>query len=282
MPFKATPKPPDATDWWSNHFIAECQNLYKITANEFVSSLCHAAQFPEPNRICQFLLRQHVSSLLGQSHAVSGAGQWETAPIRTSPSFSPGWLCTTWRKNVHTCQFCQISSSHAAHQLVLHSLKEDESVKSCLWQQRDCPELSQREDFIFTRRMEGFPRWLRDKQSASNADAGLIPGLGRSPGVGNATYSSILAWKIPWTGEPGGWQSMGSQRAKCEQMTEHILRRTEKSLRHDGKCFLERGEFPCMCQSTVSSVYIATQLRWVKLLILFNITSWDMMGLEQQ
>ena len=29
---------------------------------------------------------------------------------------------------------------------------------------------------------------------------------------GNATYSSILAWRIPWTEEPGGLQSMGSQR----------------------------------------------------------------------
>ena len=29
-----------------------------------------------------------------------------------------------------------------------------------------------------------------------------------------ATYSSILAWKIPWTEEPGGLQSMGSQRVK--------------------------------------------------------------------
>ena len=27
-----------------------------------------------------------------------------------------------------------------------------------------------------------------------------------------ATHSSVLAWKIPWTGEPGGLQSMGSQR----------------------------------------------------------------------
>ena len=28
----------------------------------------------------------------------------------------------------------------------------------------------------------------------------------------NATHSSILAWRIPWTEEPGGLQSMGSQR----------------------------------------------------------------------
>ena len=27
-----------------------------------------------------------------------------------------------------------------------------------------------------------------------------------------ATHSSILAWRIPWTAEPGGLQSMGSQR----------------------------------------------------------------------
>ena len=29
-----------------------------------------------------------------------------------------------------------------------------------------------------------------------------------------ATHSSILAWRIPWTGEPGGLHSMGSQRVR--------------------------------------------------------------------
>ena len=29
-----------------------------------------------------------------------------------------------------------------------------------------------------------------------------------------ATYSSILAWRIPWTEEPGGLQSMGLQRVR--------------------------------------------------------------------
>ena len=38
-------------------------------------------------------------------------------------------------------------------------------------------------------------------------DAGSIPGLGRSPGGGMATHSSILAWRIPWTAETGGLQS---------------------------------------------------------------------------
>ena len=31
---------------------------------------------------------------------------------------------------------------------------------------------------------------------------------------GMATQSSILAWRIPWTEEPGGLQSMGSQRVR--------------------------------------------------------------------
>ena len=31
---------------------------------------------------------------------------------------------------------------------------------------------------------------------------------------GKATHSSILAWRIPWTEEPGRLQSMGSQRVK--------------------------------------------------------------------
>ena len=31
-----------------------------------------------------------------------------------------------------------------------------------------------------------------------------------------ATHSSIPAWEIPWTEEPGGLQSMGSQRVECD------------------------------------------------------------------
>ena len=32
-------------------------------------------------------------------------------------------------------------------------------------------------------------------------------------GQGTVTHSSVLAWEIPWTGETGGLQSMGSQTA---------------------------------------------------------------------
>ena len=57
------------------------------------------------------------------------------------------------------------------------------------------------------------------KNSAANAknagDKGSVPGLGRSPGGGkNTAYSNILAWIMPWTEDPGGLQSMGSQRVR--------------------------------------------------------------------
>ena len=44
---------------------------------------------------------------------------------------------------------------------------------------------------------------------ANAADSSLIPGSGRFPWREMATHSSILAWEIPRTEEPGGLQSMG-------------------------------------------------------------------------
>ena len=45
-------------------------------------------------------------------------------------------------------------------------------------------------------------------------DAGSISGSGRSPGEGMAIHSSILAWEIAWTEEPGRLESMGSQESE--------------------------------------------------------------------
>ena len=47
---------------------------------------------------------------------------------------------------------------------------------------------------------------------ATVGDLGLIPGLDRSSGGGHGNPSSIPAWRIPWTEEPGGLQPMVSQR----------------------------------------------------------------------
>ena len=41
-----------------------------------------------------------------------------------------------------------------------------------------------------------------------------------------ATHSNILAWRIPWTEEPGGLQSMGSQRVRHDWVTKHSTRDT--------------------------------------------------------
>jgi len=49
--------------------------------------------------------------------------------------------------------------------------------------------------------------------AGSSGDMGSIPRSGRSPG-GGATHSSILAWKIPWTEQPGGLQSRGLKESK--------------------------------------------------------------------
>ena len=54
----------------------------------------------------------------------------------------------------------------------------------------------------------GFPHSSNGKESAHNVgDLGLIPGLRRSPGEAMAKHSSILAWRIPQTEEPGRLQS---------------------------------------------------------------------------
>ena len=61
----------------------------------------------------------------------------------------------------------------------------------------------------------GFLGSSNGKESACNTgDLGSTPGSGRFPRQkGIATHSSILAWRIPQTEEPGGLQSTGSQRA---------------------------------------------------------------------
>ena len=74
----------------------------------------------------------------------------------------------------------------------------------------------------------GFSGGSDGKASSCNAgDPGLILGSGRPPEKEMATHFSNLAWKIPWTKEPGRLQSMGSQ-----------------SVRHDGATFTFFSGFP--------------------------------------
>ena len=58
-----------------------------------------------------------------------------------------------------------------------------------------------------------FPGGSDGKESACKAgDPALIPGWGRSPGEGNGNPLQSSCLRIPWTEEPGGLQSTGSQR----------------------------------------------------------------------
>ena len=58
---------------------------------------------------------------------------------------------------------------------------------------------------------QDFPGDSAGKESACNAgDLGSIPGLEDPLEKGMTTFSSILAWKIPWTEEPGRLPFMGS------------------------------------------------------------------------
>jgi len=63
------------------------------------------------------------------------------------------------------------------------------------------------------------------KNLSPNADVGSIPGWGRPLEKEMATHSSILAWKIPWTEEPGGLQSMRSHLAIKHQPTNEEVRK---------------------------------------------------------
>ena len=75
---------------------------------------------------------------------------------------------------------------------------------------------------IFTRYIKGFSNRSVDKESACNTgDTGLIPGSGMSPGRGNGNHSSILAWRIPWTEEPGTHSPKGHKGSNITEILKH-------------------------------------------------------------
>jgi len=77
-------------------------------------------------------------------------------------------------------------------------------------------------EFFFKASQVGFPGCSVVKNPPANAgDMGLILGQEYLLEKEMATHSSILAWKIPWTEEPGRLQSMGSQR-----VGHHLIKKT--------------------------------------------------------
>ena len=58
--------------------------------------------------------------------------------------------------------------------------------------------------------MKGLPKWCSGKESACQRIRLKLQSLGQEDPLKQemATHSRILAWKVPWTKEPGGLQSM--------------------------------------------------------------------------
>ena len=88
----------------------------------------------------------------------------------------------------------------------------------------------------------GLPKWLSDKKKKSACQCRRHRRLGFEPWVRKipkkeemSTHSSIFAWKISRTEEPGGLQSTGSQRVRKNLATEHTYKVSNNCL-CDGKC----------------------------------------------
>ena len=68
---------------------------------------------------------------------------------------------------------------------------------------------------------------------------------------GKATHSSVLAWRIPWTEEPGGLQSMGLQRVGHDWATSNLHQPSVLPLGHLPG---ERGHHECMWDPRLHSL----------------------------
>ena len=108
------------------------------------------------------------------------------------------------------------------------------SLNGYEWQQdhvsaRECrrkTDFTHSEEFSQYVRLQNWPRLplsTTDKETAHAGDMGSIPGSGRSPKGGMATHSSILAWGMLWTEEPGRLHSPWShiESGMTEQLSTH-------------------------------------------------------------
>ena len=110
----------------------------------------------------------------------------------------------------------------------------------------------------------GFPGGRDSKESACSAgDPGLISASGRSLEQGMAIHSSVLACRNPWIEEPGGLQSLGSQRVGHDWATDTFTffstrqNQRETELRGEGGKWhrMKMGElFECKGHELFSSV----------------------------
>ena len=77
-------------------------------------------------------------------------------------------------------------------------------------------------------------------------DSRRIPGSENPLEEGMTTHSSILAWRIPWTEEPGGLQSIGLQRVRMKQLSVHTETLKQEDDRHDAVYVFKISFCSCM------------------------------------
>ena len=86
-----------------------------------------------------------------------------------------------------------------------------------------------RRNCVVVERWQAFPGGLEGKASTCNAgDPGSFPESEDPLEKKMTPHSSTLAWKIPWTEEPGRLQSMGSQRVGHDWVTSLHFRKMTK------------------------------------------------------
>ena len=77
---------------------------------------------------------------------------------------------------------------------------------------------------------------------------------------GMATHSSVLAWRIPWTEEPGWLQSVGSQRVECHWTTKYSTAQ-----------FQEISKEIQLYTHTHTHTYICIHFRFFSLIVYYRI-----------
>ena len=118
------------------------------------------------------------------------------------------------------------------------------------------------------------------KVSAYSAgDLGSTPGSGRSPGEGMAIHSSILAWKIPWTEEPGGLQSMGTKELNTTWWLkqQHVLNASLSLLCIEYFTFITGFFYCCWFHSFVTS-FLSTKKISHSLKLESHFIWWECLG----
>ena len=145
-----------------------------------------------------------------------------------------------------TLNWCYSSVRKVMHlNCLAFSFSDCNLISSIIWSQYTFPDLFPHTIFPHPCVLHSviFIKWLSQvalvvKNPPASArdirDAGSIPGSGRSLGGELWTHSSILAWKILWTEEPGGLQSTGSH-----------------GVRHDW------SDLTCSCIPTLDPIYIS-------------------------